>query len=101
MIRKVFLAAAALACLLCAPLVPAAPGDASWDTHVAQFVESYFAANPSAAVYAGRHEFDGHKLAASRAFGRGHSFICDERVECGDICVASNLCISRRRVQSG
>ncbi len=59
MIRKVFLAAAALAGVLCAPLVPAALGDASWDAHVAQFVESYFAANPSAAVYAGRHEFDG------------------------------------------
>ncbi len=59
MIRKVFLAAAALTGVLCAPLVPAALGDASWDAHVAQFVESYFAANPSAAVYAGRHEFDG------------------------------------------
>jgi len=59
MIRKGFLVAAALAGLLCASLVPAAPGDASWDAHVAQFVEGYFAANPSAAVYAGRHEFDG------------------------------------------
>jgi hypothetical protein len=59
MIRKGFLVAATLVGLLHAPLVPAAPGDASWDAHVAQFVEGYFAANPSAAVYAGRHEFDG------------------------------------------
>jgi hypothetical protein len=38
---------------------PAAPLDASWDAHVTNYIESWFAANPSAAVYAGRHEFDG------------------------------------------
>ncbi len=37
----------------------AAPRDAAWDAHVTNYIESYFAANPSAAVYAGRHEFDG------------------------------------------
>ena len=37
----------------------AAPLDAAWDTHVTNYIESWFAANPSSAVYAGRHEFDG------------------------------------------
>jgi uncharacterized protein (DUF885 family) len=59
MIRKGLLAAAALAGLLYGALAAAAAGDAAWDAHVARFVEGYFAANPSAAVYAGRHEFDG------------------------------------------
>jgi hypothetical protein len=38
---------------------PLAGDDAAWDAHVAHFIEDYFAANPTAAVYAGRHEFDG------------------------------------------
>lgn len=59
MIRKAFLAAAALAGLLSAASAAAAPGDASWDAQVAQFIEGSFAANPAFAVYAGRHEFDG------------------------------------------
>jgi uncharacterized protein (DUF885 family) len=33
--------------------------NAAWDASVAEFIEGYFAANPVAAVYAGRHEFDG------------------------------------------
>jgi uncharacterized protein (DUF885 family) len=37
----------------------AAPLDAEWDAHVTSYIESWFAANPSSAVYAGRHEFDG------------------------------------------
>lgn len=40
-------------------LAQAAPDDANWDRHVTDYLEAYFAANPSAAVYAGRHEFDG------------------------------------------
>jgi len=59
MIRKGFLAAAALAGALLAAVAPAAPGDAGWDAHVAKFIEESFAANPTFAVYAGRHEFDG------------------------------------------
>jgi uncharacterized protein (DUF885 family) len=37
----------------------AADANAAWDASVADYVEDYFAANPVAAVYAGRHEFDG------------------------------------------
>ena len=59
MIRKSFLAAVALAGALLAAAAQAAPGDASWDAHVAKFIEESFAANPTLAVYAGRHEFDG------------------------------------------
>jgi uncharacterized protein (DUF885 family) len=36
-----------------------APQDVAWDSHVTSYIESYFATNPTAAVYAGRHEFDG------------------------------------------
>jgi hypothetical protein len=32
---------------------------AAWDAYVNAFIEARFAANPAAAVYAGRHEFDG------------------------------------------
>ena len=32
---------------------------AAWDAYVEQFLSHYFAANPDAAVAAGRHEFDG------------------------------------------
>jgi uncharacterized protein (DUF885 family) len=41
------------------PVAAAATTDAAWDATVAQFIEAHFAANPSSAVYAGRHEFDG------------------------------------------
>jgi uncharacterized protein (DUF885 family) len=59
MIRKYFLAAAALAGALFAGCAAAAPGDSAWDAHVAKFIEDSFVANPTFAVYAGRHEFDG------------------------------------------
>jgi uncharacterized protein (DUF885 family) len=59
MIRKGFLSAVAVAGALLSAAAPAAPGDASWDAHVAKFIEDSFAANPTFAVYAGRHEFDG------------------------------------------
>ena len=43
-----------------APACAAGPSvDAAWDAGVARFIEGHFAANPVAAVYAGRHEFDG------------------------------------------
>jgi hypothetical protein len=32
---------------------------AAWDAYTSEFLESYFVANPSFAVWAGRHEFDG------------------------------------------
>jgi uncharacterized protein (DUF885 family) len=51
--------AAALAAGLFAGMASAAPGDAAWDGQVARFIEDTFAANPSFAVYAGRHEYDG------------------------------------------
>ncbi len=59
MIRKGLLASVALACGLFSGWAAAAPGDAAWDAQVARFIEETFAANPSFAVYAGRHEFDG------------------------------------------
>jgi hypothetical protein len=37
----------------------ASSADATWDAGVASFIDGHFAANPVAAVYAGRHEFDG------------------------------------------
>ncbi len=51
--------AATMLALLFSAAAVAAPLDAAWDTHVTNYIESWFAANPSAAVYAGRHEFDG------------------------------------------
>lgn len=47
--------------LLALPAVAAAreSADARWDAHVTRFLEGHFAAHPVAAVYAGRHEFDG------------------------------------------
>jgi uncharacterized protein (DUF885 family) len=36
-----------------------AAANKAWDASVAGFIEGYFTANPVAAVYAGRHEFDG------------------------------------------
>jgi hypothetical protein len=38
-----------------------------WDAYVNDFIESYFAAHPDAAVRAGRHEFDGKLPDWSRA----------------------------------
>ena len=52
------MAASALALVLSTAAL-AAPQDAAWDTHVTGFIEASFAANPSFAVYAGRHEYDG------------------------------------------
>lgn len=34
-------------------------GNAKWDAYVEQFLNDYFAANPTFAVYQGRHEYDG------------------------------------------
>ena len=34
-------------------------GPEPWDRYVQDFIESYFTAHPNAAVFAGRHEFDG------------------------------------------
>ncbi len=59
MIRKGFLQAVALASMLLSAAAWSAPGDAAWDAYVARFIEESFAANPTFAVYAGRHEYDG------------------------------------------
>lgn len=40
-------------------LAQSAAANAAWDAHVTRFIEDHFAANPAAAVVAGRHEFDG------------------------------------------
>jgi uncharacterized protein (DUF885 family) len=51
---------AVLAAVPVATLPAATPdADAEWQAHVARFLEAHFAANPVAAVYAGRHEYDG------------------------------------------
>ncbi len=36
-----------------------AASNAKWDAYVEQFLTDYFTANPTFAVYQGRHEFDG------------------------------------------
>lgn len=59
MIRKGILKAVACIAGLLAGTVHAAPGDAAWDAYVAKYIEDSFVANPTFAVYAGRHEFDG------------------------------------------
>ena len=59
MIRKGFRQVVALASLLLSATAWSAPGDAAWDARVARFIEDTFAANPTFAVYAGRHEYDG------------------------------------------
>src|ERR1044072_925899 len=38
---------------------PAPAVNVEWTKYVDEFIESYFAANPSFAVASGRHEFDG------------------------------------------
>jgi uncharacterized protein (DUF885 family) len=55
------LVALAAAALLVLPIAARAGEsvDARWDDHVTRFLEGHFAAHPVAAVYAGRHEFDG------------------------------------------
>jgi uncharacterized protein (DUF885 family) len=57
------LAAAAVAFYLCIPTSAGAQSastlGAEWDAYVEQFLNGYFAANPDAAVAAGKHEFDG------------------------------------------
>jgi hypothetical protein len=40
-------------------LADGASADAAWQAHVERFLEAHFQADPVAAVYAGRHEFDG------------------------------------------
>ena len=53
------------ACLLlgivpgAAALGDAANADTAWQQHVTSFLSAHFQANPVAAAYAGRHEFDG------------------------------------------
>jgi uncharacterized protein (DUF885 family) len=58
-----FIVRLALACLLGATGSASADAptakSAAWSAHVQQFLADYFAANPSAAVRAGKHEFDG------------------------------------------
>lgn len=38
---------------------PTGGTNAKWDAHVEQFLTGYFTANPTSAVYQGKHEFDG------------------------------------------
>ena len=51
------------AILLCVVAVPGAcrsrPGPDQWDAHVQRFLTDYFRANPTFAVYQGKHEYDG------------------------------------------
>ncbi|MFO1405957.1 MAG: DUF885 domain-containing protein [Steroidobacteraceae bacterium] len=56
---KTFRAMLALAALFVAASVQAAPQDAAWDAHVGKFLQATFEANPSFAVYAGLHQYDG------------------------------------------
>jgi uncharacterized protein (DUF885 family) len=42
-----------------AALADVASADTAWQAHVERFLDAYFQADPVAAVYAGRHEFDG------------------------------------------
>src|ERR1041384_4201771 len=36
-----------------------ATANAQWDAYSAKFIDDYFAANPTFAVYQGKHEYDG------------------------------------------
>jgi len=47
------------------------PRPADWDAHVQLFMEDYFRANPTVAVYEGRHDFDGQLPDWSAAGLRG------------------------------
>jgi len=60
------LALALLSSCVRGDLPPSAAGGAPWDRFVAEYIESYFAAWPEAAVWAGRHEFDGRLADVSR-----------------------------------
>ena len=60
--RRLFGAATAAlggAVLLLAVALPALAASADWSAFVAGFVDGYFKLNPTLAVSAGRHEFDG------------------------------------------
>jgi hypothetical protein len=59
MLHRILAVTAAVLAVTLARVATAAPGDAAWDAHVTRYLEEYFVANPSAAVYQGRHEFDG------------------------------------------
>jgi uncharacterized protein (DUF885 family) len=48
-----------LALVGCQHSAPKSEAEAGWDNYVEGYLERYFAANPSAAVSAGRHEWDG------------------------------------------
>lgn len=54
------------------PTVTSVPEMAAWETFVAETISTYYAHNPEAAVYAGKHEFDGKmadvSLAAREAY---------------------------------
>lgn len=43
----------------CTPLRPAATAPGEWEAFVTRYIEDYFVAVPTFAVWAGRHEFDG------------------------------------------
>ena len=47
------------ACQIAASPAGGASASEEWNAYAAGFLESYFAANPTVAVWAGRHEFDG------------------------------------------
>ena len=53
--------AAAVAAVLAGPAAGCRshPPPEQWDAHVLRFLEDYFRANPTFAVYQGRHEYDG------------------------------------------
>ena len=72
-----------------------ARADAEWAAHVDRFLEAHFQANPVAAVYAGRHEFDGRlpDLSAA-AIGRNVERLEAERAKTAAFDPAS----SRRRI---
>lgn len=52
-------AAALLLASICQSISTAGQPAPSWDVFVRTFIEDYFAANPTFAVYQGRHDFDG------------------------------------------
>lgn len=56
---RIFFALLALAGSIRIEAAPAADKGPTWSGFVTDFLNGYFAAHPEAAVYAGRHEFDG------------------------------------------